>query len=100
MKMDVQSTVHDKPAHDHSSNQLYGVAQEHIPKADPSPSEIHGAPSGHVLRTQHNIGGEGGPLTSVKVHQAPGGNSSIAITEDKKWTGEAKNQTPFHHEVE
>ena len=68
--MDVQQTVHDKPAHDHSSNQLYGSAQEHIAKPTPTPTdEAIGAPSTHVLRDQHNVGLPGASLTSVKVHQ-------------------------------
>ena len=40
--------------------------------------------------------GEGaGSLTSVKVHQAPGGNSNISLTSDSTWHGEAKTRAPY-----
>ena len=93
-QMDVPKSAHEISSTNQDSNSLAtfsGSTQE---------PECHGASSGHVLRTQHNIGGEGGPLTSVKVHQAPGGNSNFAISSDSQWTGQAKNQTPFHHSPE
>ena len=39
-----------------------------------------GAPSG-ASRSENNIGPDGGERTSVKVHHAPGGASSLAISD-------------------
>ena len=51
-----------------------------------------GAPSG-AMRSENNIGADGGERTSVKVHHAPGGQSSFTIFDGSSGSaGDGKNQ--------
>ena len=63
--------------------------QEAAPQVDDN--QIFGSSSGHVLRNEHNIVETG--MTSVKVHQMPGGNSSINIFGDTGY-GQGRNEVP------
>lgn len=90
LKMDeVPQTQHDRPGHETSSNQIYGVAQHHAPS--PVKADVFGERGARAQRSEFNIG-QDGAQTAIKVNQAPGGNSSIAIAEDHKWMGAQKSK--------
>ena len=96
--MNVEEVKHSTPSKQQfvTDKDLYGSAQ---PQAAAQYPETFGARSGHQ-RTEFNIGQSSGSSTSVKVHHAPGGKSSLTLGGDAPGGFEKpKNQTPFYTEA-
>ena len=64
---------------------------QRAPLAPVDGSQTFGSSSGHVLRNEHNIVETG--MTSIKVHQRPGGNSSIDLFGGNDY-GQSKPEVP------
>ena len=82
MKMDIEPVHHSSPKKELSQNQLYGGSIKGYEVKEADKDQVFGWSSA-AKRTEFNLGAGNGSQTSIKVHQAPGGNSNFSFGDDK-----------------